>query len=444
MSVNTNEVEQKVISSLLNYPEGMAFFIEHSYEVGQVFSTHKDLAHLIFQHHSNVRAMPTFTILSQLCSQHSKSDLLHEQLNDVKLTDPEEGQLKYYVDLLIEANRKQIVEKGLLSATDALSKGDVTLATKLLEKTSIESEDLVNRNLIKIGDLGADAKQRYKDFLEIKDNPDYYKRIPTGFKQLDDNIGGVGPGELNIMLGRPGHGKSMFLLNVGYNAWADYGKNVFFFSYEMPIVQVQRRLDARNARLDYYKIKNGDLSDMEIKLYEKKLKEMAQRKNVFKIIRPPQKTNVNVVRNEINKIIKTQGIKPDLVILDYMALMAPLRISKDQKETDRLGEIALDSRELASELQIPVWTACQINRPGAREKNVGTDNVFGSDQIAHHADMMLALRKNEDDLDHYTNTMEIQAVKVRDGACRNFEIHHDFSISLMCDKVVEGFNATQL
>ena len=442
MSVDIEQIEQRVLASILSEKKAIAVFVENSYEVDQVFSDHRDLAKLIFQHFHDFHIIPSYEILNKICSKLPNHALLIDQLTEIELVDPDSEQIEYWIKQLIESNRKNIVQKAVLSATDALSSGDVNLATKLLEKGAIESQDLLNRNQIKVGDLGADAKERYQEYLFIKENPDYHKRIPTGFKGLDDNIGGVGAGELNIMLGRPGHGKSMFLLNVAYNAWKDYEKNVFFFSYEMPIKQVEKRLDSRHAMLDYNKIKTGNLADLEIKRYEMMLKDMSRRNKqaVFKIFQPPQKTTTSLVRSLIEKYEKTDGIKPDLIVLDYMSLMAPTRTTKDQKEHDKLGEIALDCRALGIDLAVPIWTACQINRAGVKEKQIDTSNVFGSDQIAHHADMMLSLKRNENEIDQFTNSMEIQATKVRDGACKNIEIYYDFSFCLMCDKSPDGFS----
>lgn len=442
MSTDVEQIEQRVLASILLEKGAITVFVENSYEVDQVFSDHKDLAKLIFQHYHDFHVVPTYEILNKTCSKLPSSALLLDQITEIQLAEPDVDQIEYWVKQLIELNRKNIVHKGLLAATDAITSGDVNLATKLLEKTAIESQDLLNRNQIKVGDLGADAKERYQEYLFIKENPDYHKRIPTGFKGLDDNIGGVGAGELNIMLGRPGHGKSMFLLNIAYNAWKDYEKNVFFFSYEMPIKQVEKRLDSRHAMLDYNKIKTGNLADLELKRYEAMLKDMSKRNKraVFKIFQPPQKTTTALVRNLIEKYEKTEGIRPDLIVLDYMSLMAPMRLSKDQKEQNRLGEIALDCRALGVDLAVPIWTACQINRAGAKEKQVDTTNIYQSDEIAHHADMILGLKRNEGDIDQFTNSMEIQAVKVRDGACKNIEIYYDFSFCMMTDKAPEGFS----
>lgn len=436
------QIETKVIATLIHSVEGVIFFIENGYEPDQVFVHFKDLGNLIFSYYNRYKNLPSPEILGDICNKHTNSAILQDQLLEVKFEEPEVDQIRYWIETLIENNRKNIIHQTLLSATEAVKSNNIDLATKTLQKGVVESNDLINRNLIKVSSLGGNAKKRYESYLCRKENPETSIRIPTGFQQLDDNIGGVGPGELNIILGRPGHGKSMFLLNVGYNAWKNYGKNVFYFSYEMYNNQVEARLDARHSGLDYKKIKDAALGDIEEKRYKAALQDIAERQKAgsnFVIIKPPQKTTVAVVRNEIEKVIKTKGIKPDLIILDYLTLMAPLRVTKDQKEHNRIGETALDCRDLGAEYQVPIWTASQLNRAGAREKNIDSDNIYQSDELAHHADMILALKRPEDEIGEFSNTMSVIAVKVRDGARQNFEIYYDFSHSLMADKKEGGF-----
>jgi replicative DNA helicase len=436
MSAEIRQIELKVMATLISDVNGIIFFVENGYEINQVFSDFRDLADVIFSYFNRYKALPTPEILASVCGKKTNYSILQDQLLEVRFEEPDIEQIRYWTEQLIENNRKDVVQKTILSAAEALNSGNIDLATKTLQKGAIESDDLINRNLIKSANFKDDAKKRYDKYLFIKENPDFHKRIPTGFSSLDANINGVGPGELNIIMGRTGEGKSMFLLNIGFNAWKYHKKNVFFFSYEMYVDQVQMRLDARLARLDYAKIKNGTLGDDEAKRYKDALKTMAELKTEaeFIIIKPPQKTTVALVRNEIEKIIKTKGIKPDLIILDYLSLMDPMRTSKDQKDSDRLGEIALDCRNLGAEYQVPVWTACQTNRDGAKEKRVGSHNLFGSDQISHHSDMILALKKPDDEIGLLSDTMEVQAVKVRDGACTGFEIYYNFAFTLMTDK----------
>jgi replicative DNA helicase len=442
VSEEINQIEAKVVATLMQSADGIIFFIESGYEPDQVFNNFKDLSNLIFSYYNRYKKLPTSEILNDLCSKHTNSAILQDQLLEVKFEEPAPDQIKYWIESLIENNRKNIIHKTILATTEAIKSGNVDLATKTLQKGVVESNDLANRNLIKVSSLGGNARKRYESYLCRKENPETSVRIPTGFSALDENIGGVGPGELNVILGRPGHGKSMFLLNVGYNAWKNYNKNVFYFSYEMYNDQIEARLDSRHSGLDYKKIKDCNLGDIEEKRYKMMLQDVAKRQEAghnFFIIKPPQKTTVAVVRNEIEKIIKTKGIKPDLIILDYLTLMAPLRVTKDQKEHNRIGETALDCRDLAAEYGVACWTASQLNRAGAREKNVDSDNVYGSDELAHHSDMILAIRRPEDNISQFSNTLSINSIKVRDGALRNFEIYCDFSYSLMADKKEEGF-----
>lgn len=438
---STQQIELKVLSSMLNSGNAKAilYFIENRLEPFQVFFYCKDLAQIIYDYFNKYQSVVSDEILNEIILTKKNSTELSDQILEIKLITPDPAQIKYWVENLIKENQKRILKKTILNALENLNSDDVDTTIKTLETGTIESQDLSNRHLIKSVEYANNAKKRYEAYQYIEANPELNNRIPTGFKTIDDTLKGAGPGELCVVSARPGVGKSMFLLNVGYTAWEEYNKNVFFFSYEMPLEQVQRRLDARYSMLPYDKIKSGELGELEKRRYKEALKKMSQKseKCQFRIIEMPQKTTTLVVRNEIDKIIKIHNIKPDLIILDYMLLMAPIRVTKDQKETDRIGEIALDCRELAKFYQVPVWTAAQINRSGAREKQLSTDSTYGSDQLSHHADLMFGLKKNLEEIDQFTSdnaTLECQPFKTRDGFCPNFSIYFDGSMSLMVDK----------
>src|SRR5690606_14197313 len=102
--------------------------------------------------------------------------------------------------------------------------------------------------------------------------------IPTGFVQLDKKCAGLHPGDLYIVAGRPGMGKTSFVLNLAVNValprqaevadpsdpYAEAGVEepgygVAFFSLEMPREQLASRLLAVEARVDVSRIRSGDM-----------------------------------------------------------------------------------------------------------------------------------------------------------------------------------------
>ena len=83
--------------------------------------------------------------------------------------------------------------------------------------------------------------------------------LPTGYRQLDKMTAGMHSGELIIVAGRPGMGKTSFALNVAYHACDKSKSPVAVFSLEMPKGQLVRRLLGSEARVDGNRIRTGQL-----------------------------------------------------------------------------------------------------------------------------------------------------------------------------------------
>ena len=84
--------------------------------------------------------------------------------------------------------------------------------------------------------------------------------VPTGFIDLDRKLTGLQPSDLLIIAGRPGQGKSGFLLSVAKNAALLHKKHVAIFSLEMSNEQVVQRLLAQETGIDSQRLRNGKLS----------------------------------------------------------------------------------------------------------------------------------------------------------------------------------------
>ena len=102
---------------------------------------------------------------------------------------------------------------------------------------------------------------------------------------------------------------------------------------------------------------------------------------------------------------------PDLVIIDYADLMT----SKSSKEKrDKLDDIFTGLRGLATELKLPIWTASQVNRSGAREEIIQGDRIAESYSKMMITDFAMSLSRNAEDKENGTGRWHI--MKNRYGA----------------------------
>src|SRR5512138_3825495 len=91
--------------------------------------------------------------------------------------------------------------------------------------------------------------------------------VPTGFIDLDRLLGGLQPSDLLIIAGRPGTGKTAFMLSLAKNAAQTYKKNVAIFSLEMSNEQLVQRLISQETGIDSQRLRTGKLSEEEWPLF---------------------------------------------------------------------------------------------------------------------------------------------------------------------------------
>lgn len=260
-------------------------------------------------------------------------------------------------------------------------------------------QDSVNKILLTTGtykvleeDVVQDVARDIALLKEKRENPEVYKGITTGYKKIDAATGGWQPGELSVVLGRPGMGKSVLLLNFGYNAYI-MNYNVIYITIEMPLDQQRQRFTSLSTNVDYNKIKLPHLmSEEEIEFVERKMFELkSKHKNNFWLIDAPRQCNSQFIDSRITAWENVTGKKADLLIVDPMYLMTP----SDRKTDDPVGCISWDLKLLGRERKIPVIAASQHNREAHKRHLHGQqadsmDAAF-SDKIGQNADNMISI-----------------------------------------------------
>lgn len=234
------------------------------------------------------------------------------------------------------------------------------------------------------------------DLIKLKrDNPEKFKGIPSGFEKIDELTGGWYPGELIFILGRPGHGKSILLLNFGFHAYMQRC-NVIYVTIEIDLEMQRSRFNSMLTNINFNQIKRPDLmSDETLTEYERKLRnESAKHENKFWIIDAPNNCTTQFLEGRIDAFERTTGQKCHLLIVDPIYLMKPTFTSKND-EKDPVGAISWGLKLLARKLKIPVLVASQFSRESAKKHEHGkgsstTDAAF-SDKLSQNADGMIGI-----------------------------------------------------
>jgi len=105
------------------------------------------------------------------------------------------------------------------------------------------------------------------------------------------------------------------------------------------------------------------------------------------------------------------GIKPDMVIIDYVDLLSSRKKNRERK--DEIDDIYTSTKGLARQLDIPIWSVSQVNRAGAQDKIIEGDKAAGSYDKMMISDFVMSLsRKKEDKVN---NTGRFHIMKNRYG-----------------------------
>ncbi len=195
----------------------------------------------------------------------------------------------------------------------------------------------------------------YDRIDDLAKRPDDIYGVPTGFIDLDKMLSGLQPSDLLIIAGRPGQGKTGFLLSVARNAALTHKKHVAIFSLEMSNEQVAQRLIAQETGIDSQRLRTGKLEESEWPLFTHAIEVMSDTR-IF-LDDTPALTPLQL-RTKCRRLHLEHHL--DLIIVDYLQLMGG-----DTRSENRVQEVSYISRNLkvlARELSVPVLAAAQLSR----------------------------------------------------------------------------------
>ncbi len=242
------------------------------------------------------------------------------------------------------------------------------------------------------------------------------RRIATKLVDVDRILkGGLRPGSLNLVAGRPGQGKTSWMQTVALTA-AEQGKRVGYFSLEMGKDEMVARLLSASSGLDANQITEGILTESDWETFVTTLEGMQSGKLFISdtaILTP------STLRAQTYQLQARYGL--DLLIVDYLQLMRPgLRLQ------NREQEVAHCSRELkilAGEMKIPVLAAAQLSRASEMraEKEPQLSDLRESGALENDADVVMFIWRPDVD----TNVSRLKVAKHRGGPIGSADLYFD-------------------
>jgi replicative DNA helicase len=254
---------------------------------------------------------------------------------------------------------------------------------------------------------------KYFDHIEeLAKRSDEFFGVPTGLTDLDRLLGGLQKSDLLILAGRPGMGKTGFLLGAARTAALAHKKHVAIFSLEMSNEQLVQRLISQQTGIESQKLRAGKLNEDEWQQFAQAVGALSNT-TIF-LDDTPAITPLQM-RTKCRRLHMEHNL--DLIVVDYLQLM-----SGDTRTDNRVQEVSYISRYLkvlARELNVPVLAAAQLSRAVEQrsDKRPILSDLRESGSLEQDADIVMFIHR-PDALDKNSlkqNIAELIVAKHRNG-----------------------------
>jgi KaiC/GvpD/RAD55 family RecA-like ATPase len=310
-------------------------------------------------------------------------------------------------------SRHKGLERAIIASSDLLDAGEYGPVEKLIK-------DAIQISLSR--DMGTDYFSDPRARLNaLKDNNG---QVSTGWPSIDRKLyGGFNRGELNIFCAGSGGGKSLFLANLGVN-WALAGLNVIYLTFELSEGLVSMRLDSMTTGVTTRDIfRNIDDVELKVKMMEK-------RSGHLQIKYMPSGKNCNDIRAYLKEYQVKTGVKPDVLLIDYLDLMMPLSVkvsASDLFVKDKY--VSEEIRNLAMETQCITVTASQLNRSAVEEIEFDHSHISGGLSKIMTADNVIGIFTSRHMKEN--GKYQIQFMKTRSSGGVGQKVDLDFNVDTL-------------
>lgn len=319
--------------------------------------------------------------------------------------------------LMIEANDAYL-EKDTHAVIDALQ----TMLEEGYDARNIIIEgveklkDLQSSQVMSDGNFLKNMGQELKARYERRKKNDGVIGIPYPYGCLNAMTGGMCPGDLVYIYGRPGQMKS-WLLSVIAAKTAEIGKRVLVYTKEIDDFTMSERIVSILLGLDYSRFREGKLEPTQesdflnyMDIIEKSSEDWET--NLFFVTDKGRKTP----RTVSQLMTVAERLSPDVVVIDGFYLLNPGKMNSNKSDHEKIKAISRELKQQAQSLGVPILCTSQANREGKKNSEMGaTEDAAFSDAVGQDADMMLRCFKGPHPSVHNGNSLLVVPKKVREG-----------------------------
>lgn len=378
----------KLIYSLLNdskFLERIIDSLDTKYFDNETFAW---TVSTIKKHFSTYKAPPALDALAVYVKE-IPNDILKETVkNTLRDTFKDTTGLDFIKDKTIDFCKNQALKLAIYHSVDLFKSGNHEEVRKVIDSA------------LKVG-LDTDIGHEYISMFETRINETSRKTVSTGWSVVDNIIdGGLGAGELGVIVAPAGIGKSWLLISMAATALKK-GYNVLYYTMELSQNYVGLRFDSHFTGIPSQNLKFHQ---------EEVVNKMSSIPGNLIIKYYPTKTaTIQTLRNHVDKIKIIKGVTPDVIFVDY----ADLLVGAGKEKRFILENVYEDLRGMAGELQIPIWTASQANKSALEHDVIEADKVAEAYAKVMIADYVMSLSRKVSD--KVSGTARCHVIKNRMG-----------------------------
>lgn len=430
----TPKVQEKILALLCR--DSSAYQIYNTCVKPKYFENgiHIDLSREIFHYWNEYSCPPTQEVLeelvsSKICITKLKRAIIKEYLDCVKnLYSVDMRDVEFLRDKVIEFGRRQAMTEAIMNSAEIITSSTSDQYKEIeenIKKALLVGEDLSN--------LGTFITRNVEERFEMyKSGSEVIERIPSSMELLNTVLkGGLGRKEMGVVIAPPGRGKTTFLINMGAGAVRE-GYKVFHYTLENDEKVITRNYDNRLVQRNMMYLK--EKTSKAVKVINA-IRDVIKGELVIKTL-ITKKSTVDTIRSHINQVKKIEGISPDLIVVDYGAILGSNKRFTDKRNI--ISDIYEELRGLAVEFDCALWTAVQTNRGGLSKKVVSMADIAEAFEVAATADVLLALCQTVKE--KKANQMRYFLSKVRDSKDSQIfkgKVDHETKTMTMDKEVIE-------
>ena len=412
------DAEKALIGSILIKSESLYEILETINPESFYADKHKIVFQSIIDLSNKNEPIDLLTLSSDLANKKMLESIGGESyIAELSAAAPSAANIEYYGKIVADKS----IKRRLISASEKISEigfDEDTESERSIDNAEKEIFSIAQTlSSAEFHDINDTAKTAFERLEKLQGNSEKLRGIPTGYKSLDMKLNGFQPSDLIILAARPSVGKTSLALDFTRKIAVENKKSVAFFSLEMSKEQLTDRLLSAESRVDSWKLRTGNLSE---EADFSSLRDGMARLSDSKIfIDDNSYNNVLKMKSAARKLKRKHGL--DIIIVDYLQLMAPINTGKNSSTVQEVTEISRGLKQLAKELDVPVIALSQLSR-NIEHRGENSEprlaDLRDSGSIEQDADIVFFLHRDKSDEDGKSREEKTKLIieKHRNGA----------------------------